>query len=97
LKIHIEIGDLILDGFDNKHSSTWHIREAIESDLAKLIAESRLANMSNLQNHDIDSVDVDSIDLSHDYGGSSSNMRVEEMVSASLAKSIYKSLDDAKK
>jgi hypothetical protein len=95
LKIHIEIGDLILNGFDNKHS-TWHIREAIESDLAKLIAESGLANMSNLQNHNIDAVDVDSIDLSHDYGYSS-NMRDEEMVSASIAKSIYKSLGNAKK
>jgi len=93
VKIHIEIGDLILDGFDNKYR-TWNIREAIKSDLAKLIAESGLANMSNLHNHDINTVDVGSINLSHDYGDS--NMR-REMVSSSIAKSIYKSLDGAKK
>ena len=96
MKIHIEIGNLILNGFDSKHSRILDIREAIESDLAKLIAESGFANMSNLQNHDIDAVDVDSIDLSRDYSGSS-NRKGEEMVSASIAKSIYKSLDGAKK
>jgi hypothetical protein len=83
LKIRVEIGDLILNGFD-KHEAR-QISGSIESDLTKLIREIGIPNANNLRDRDIKNVDVGLIEPRH----GNSNTKV---IAGSIAKSIYNSL-----
>jgi len=88
LKIRVDIGDLILNDFDEY--GTMHIAEVIESDLAKLIAEGGPGSTTPLQHRDIETVDAGSIDLPR------GSRNLDIIVGSSIAKSIYSSLRDVK-
>lgn len=83
LKIHLNIDELVLHGFDK--DSTAHIGKIIESELARLIADKGLPNTMPLQNHNLDLIDGASITVQP----SQKNTR---NLGSVIAKSIYSSL-----
>jgi hypothetical protein len=88
MRIRIEIDQLVLYGVNNKHDAD-HIEQAIENELADLIAKDGIKNNKVIKRRDEESIER--------MNGGSFSLRsghtISKLAGASIAKSIYSVMD----
>jgi hypothetical protein len=84
MKVNIEIGELVLYGFESRKVNTVKLAKVIESELTSLMASSALPPDARSQKYEQKMVDGGVVNLSHDQADSRSLGR-------GIARSIYNS------
>jgi hypothetical protein len=82
LRIRVEINQLVLDGFNNKHDAD-HIEQHIENELTRLIARHRIERkLIKTRVGEINGIDGASFDIANGYS-------ISKFAGVSIANSIY--------